>query len=71
MTFLGVISLSGIVINNAIVLLDRIKVERKHGGLGPERAVVVSAQRRLHPILLRTCTTIGGMLPLWFGGDPM
>ena len=47
MTFLGVISLAGIVINNAIVLLDRIKVEIDQNGLDPARAVIESAQRRL------------------------
>ena len=70
-TFLGIISLSGIVINNAIVLLDRIKIEIEANGLEPARAVVEAAQRRLRPIVLTTCTTIGGMLPLWYGGGPM
>ena len=71
MTFLGVISLAGIVINNTIVLLDRIKVEIDDNGLDPARAVIESAQRRLRPILLTTCTTMGGMIPLWMGGGPM
>ena len=71
MTFLGIISLSGIVINNAIVLLDRIKIEIEENGLQPQQAVLVASQRRLRPILLTTCTTIGGMLPLWYGGGPM
>ena len=71
MTFLGIISLCGIVINNAIVLLDRIKLEIEENGLDPQRAVVEAAQRRLRPIVLTTCTTIGGMLPLWYGGGPM
>ena len=70
-TFLGIISLAGIVINNAIVLLDRIKLEIEQNGLEPARAIVESGQRRLRPILLTTCTTIGGMLPLWYGGGPM
>lgn len=71
MTFLGVISLAGIVINNAIVLLDRINLEIEQNGLEPARAVIESAQRRLRPILLTTCTTMGGMVPLWMGGGPM
>jgi multidrug efflux pump subunit AcrB len=71
MTLLGVISLAGIVINNAIVLLDRIKIEIEENGLEPARAVVEAAQRRLRPILLTTATTIGGLLPLWIGGGPM
>ena len=40
MTFLGVISLAGIVINNAIVLLDRIRIEIDDRGLPPDRAIV-------------------------------
>ncbi len=71
MTLLGIISLSGIVINNAIVLLDRIRIEIEENRLEPRRAVLESAQRRLRPILLTTMTTIGGLLPLWFGGGPM
>jgi len=71
MTFLGVISLSGIVINNAIVLLDRIKNEIEVNHLSPQRAVVESAQRRLRPILLTTVTTVGGLIPLYLGGGPM
>ena len=71
MTMLGVISLAGIVINNAIVLLDRINIEREQNGLPPDKAIVASAQRRLRPILLTVATTVGGLLPLWFGGGPM
>jgi multidrug efflux pump subunit AcrB len=71
MTLLGVISLAGIIINNAIVLLDRIRIEITENGLDPARAVVESAQRRLRPILLTTATTMGGLMPLWFGGGPM
>ena len=71
MTLLGIISLAGIVINNAIVLLDRIRIEIEDNGLAPQRAIIESAQKRLRPILLTTCTTIGGMLPLWFGGGAM
>jgi multidrug efflux pump subunit AcrB len=71
MTFLGVISLAGIVINNAIVLLDRIQIEITENKLDPAQAVVQAAQQRLRPILLTTATTIGGLLPLWFGGGVM
>ncbi len=71
MTLLGIISLAGIVINNAIVLLDRIKIEIEENGREPARAVVESAQRRLRPILLTTVTTLGGLLPLYLGGGPM
>ena len=71
MTLLGVLSLAGIVINNAIVLIDRIQIEMEENGHPPARAVIEAGQRRLRPILLTTVTTIGGLLPLWFGGDPL
>lgn len=71
MTLLVIISLAGIVINNAIVLLDRIRIEIEDNGLEPPRGIIESAQRRLQPILLTTCTTVGGLMPLWCGGGPM
>jgi len=71
MTILGIISLAGIVINNAIVLLDRIRIEIDETGLEPYAAVLSAAQQRLRPILLTTATTVGGLLPLWLGGGPM
>jgi multidrug efflux pump subunit AcrB len=71
MTLLGVISLAGIVINNAIVLIDRIRIEIEEQGHPPAQAIIESAQRRLRPILLTTFTTIGGLFPLWLGGGPM
>ncbi|MDX1500592.1 MAG: efflux RND transporter permease subunit, partial [Woeseiaceae bacterium] len=71
MTLLGIISLAGIVINNAIVLLDRIRIEQEENGLAPDQAVLEAAQQRLRPILLTTATTVGGLLPLWIGGGPM
>jgi multidrug efflux pump subunit AcrB len=71
MTLLGVVSLAGIVVNNAIVLIDRIAIEREQNGLSPDLAVVEAAMRRLRPILLTTATTVGGLLPLWLGGGPL
>ncbi len=71
MPFLGIISLAGIVINNAIVLIDRIDIEIGENGLAPPQAVLEAAQRRLRPILLTTATTVGGLLPLWLGGGAM
>jgi multidrug efflux pump subunit AcrB len=69
--FLGVIALAGIVINNAIVLIDRIKIEIDQNGHTPQRAIIEATQRRLRPILLTTATTVGGLIPLWFGGGPL
>lgn len=69
-TLLGVISLAGIVINNAIVLIERIKTEQDLGRSAPE-AVLEASVRRLRPILLTTTTTVVGLIPLWLGGGPM
>ncbi|MBO6504436.1 MAG: efflux RND transporter permease subunit [Kordiimonadaceae bacterium] len=71
MTILGVISLAGIIINNAIVLIDRINIERDENGRSAADAVIEACQQRLRPIMLTTCTTVGGMLPLWISRDPM
>ncbi|MEC9340923.1 MAG: efflux RND transporter permease subunit, partial [Pseudomonadota bacterium] len=71
MTFLGIISLSGIIINNALVLIDRIGLEQKENGLTPGEAVLAAGARRLRPILLTTATTVLGMVPLWIGGGAL
>jgi multidrug efflux pump len=71
MTLLGIISLAGIVINNAIVLLDRIRIETDENGLDPATAILTAARQRARPILLTTATTIAGLTPLWLGGGPM
>ena len=70
MALLGTVALAGIVVNNAIVLIDRIGIEMR-SGLDPQRAVVGAAQRRLRPILLTTATTVAGLLPLWLAGGSM
>ncbi len=69
--FLGIISLAGIVINNGIVLLDRINVEETELGKSPQGSVVDAALSRFRPILLTTATTSLGLIPLWFGGGEM
>jgi multidrug efflux pump subunit AcrB len=71
MAFLGVISLAGIVINNAIVLIDRIQIEQSELGKEPYHAIVDAALQRFRPILLTTFTTSLGMIPLYLGGGLM
>ncbi len=71
MAFLGVISLAGIVINNAIVLLDRIQIEIDDFNRTPYEAIVEAAQQRFRPILLTTFTTTLGLIPLYLGGGEM
>ncbi len=69
-TILGIISLAGIIINNAIVLLDRIKIQ-KDAGEEHHEAIVSACIQRLRPIMLTTATTVLGMMPLWWGGTAM
>ncbi len=70
-TLLGLISLSGIIINNAIVLLDRIKIEMDEFNREEHDAVIHACLQRFRPILLTTATTVFGMMPLWWGGTAM
>lgn len=69
--FLGIISLSGIVINNAIVLIDRIQLELDENERIPYDAILAAVQERFRPILLTTFTTSLGLIPLWLGGGEM
>jgi len=68
-SFIGVIMLAGIVVNNAIVLIDYIGIRR---GWGEDRteAILNSGPRRLRPILMTTLTTVLGLIPMALGiGD--
>lgn len=72
MVLLGIYSLAGIIINNAIVLIDRIDLNRQEEpDLPITEAVVEASVRRLRPILMATITTILGFLPLIIGHDPL
>jgi len=62
--FIGIIALSGIVVNNAIILIDRINKARKESEESLVEIVVRTAHGRLKPIILTTATTIMGLLPL-------
>ncbi|MEZ4426043.1 MAG: efflux RND transporter permease subunit, partial [Gemmatimonadota bacterium] len=64
---LGVILLAGIVVNNAILLVEYIEQGRKERGLSREEAVIEAGAVRLRPILMTTLTTLFGMLPLALG----
>ncbi len=64
--FLGLIMLAGIVVNNAIVLIDRIN-QLRFSGMDKIAAITEAAQSRLRPILMTTLTTTLGMVPLAIG----
>ena len=74
MTLIGLIVLLGVVVNNAIVLIDHINHLRETG-LGRTEAILLGGQHRLRPILITAVTTILGLTPLvapflfpqWFG----
>jgi multidrug efflux pump subunit AcrB len=63
MSLLGVFALAGVVVNNAIVLLELIEQERRRGA-DVRTAVREAVARRIRPILLTTGTTVAGLLPL-------
>lgn len=66
-SMMGIVMLIGIVVNNAIVLIDYINLMRREHGMNPREAVIHSGKLRLRPILMTTLTTILGLLPLSFG----
>lgn len=63
MSVLGIVALVGVVVNNAIVLLEVVEARRREG-IEPREAVRQAIERRLRPILLTTATTVAGLLPL-------
>jgi len=62
-SFIGLISLVGVVVNDAIVIVDFANRGRQ-SGLSVHDALIEAGRNRLRPVLLTTATTVGGMLPL-------
>jgi multidrug efflux pump subunit AcrB len=69
MVILGLFALVGILINNSIVLVDRMDIELRDVDRDPAMAVISACQRRLWPILMSTITTVIGLLPLIIAKD--
>lgn len=65
---LGIISLIGVVVNNAIVLVDYMDSELKKG-LTSKQAAATAVDKRFRPIMLSTTTTVLGLVPLAFTGN--
>lgn len=65
-TFIGVISLAGIVVNNGIVLLD-YTLQLRERGMGKAEAIIEAGATRLRPVILTALTTVIGLIPLTFG----
>ncbi|MGD9209960.1 MAG: efflux RND transporter permease subunit [Desulfobacteraceae bacterium] len=70
MSMLGVIALVGIVVNNAIVLIELIDAQQKEGRPFLE-AIEIGVKRRIRPILLTSATTVAGLLPLALSSSTM
>lgn len=62
--YVGVIMMSGIVVNTSILLIDRVNQLRRYYALPLREALVSGAAQRLRPILMTTVTTVAGLLPL-------
>ena len=66
---LGLISLAGIIINNAIVMINQIDIERE--SLGLNESIVLAARKRAKPIMLTSVTTICGLVPMAISGGAL
>lgn len=62
--YIGVIMMGGIVVNNAILLVDHINQIRRSGGVELPNAILQGTLERVRPILMTTTTTVLGLLPL-------
>ncbi len=67
MAFLGVISLAGVVVNNAIVLIDYVDILRKRDGYGLKESLIQAGKIRFRPVILTAITTTLGLVPLAIG----
>ncbi len=67
MAFLGIISLAGIVVNNAIVLIDYVDILRERDGMDLRSALIQGGKVRFRPVILTATTTALGLVPLAIG----
>jgi HAE1 family hydrophobic/amphiphilic exporter-1 len=66
-SFIGCIMLGGIVVNNAILLVDHTNLLRRRDGMSLQDAIEEAGRRRLRPILMTAMTTVLGLVPLALG----
>jgi len=66
-SFIGIIMLSGIVVNNAILLVDHTNLLRRRDGMPLRDAIKEAGRRRLRPILMTALTTMLALIPLAIG----
>ena len=67
MTGVGIISLAGVVVNNAIVLIDYIDILRERDGMDRRQALIEGGKTRFRPVVLTAITTVLGLIPLAIG----
>ena len=70
MAMLGILALAGIIVSNAVLLLERIEAERRMDRTRHE-AIVLASLKRLRPILMTKLTCVGGLIPLLLFGGPL
>lgn len=63
-SLLGVLALSGVVINDSLILVTEANRRREEDGLGVHDALIAACGRRFRPIILTTLTTFGGLAPM-------
>ena len=68
MVYLGLIVLIGVVVNNGVVMVERVQQLRAEGRTR-HRALVLGSAERFRPILMTALTTIGGLIPMAWGGS--
>ncbi|KAA0959137.1 efflux RND transporter permease subunit [Planococcus sp. ANT_H30] len=68
---MGIVSLTGIVVRNAVVLIDFVETRRLSGDFDIKEAIVESGYARIKPILLTTITSIIALVPVALSGDPL
>lgn len=64
----GIMMLGGIVVNNAILLIDHINVLKKSKKISSLKAVIIASRDRLRPVLMTTITTLLGLMPMAISG---
>lgn len=68
---MGIVSLTGIVVRNAVVLIDFVEARRLSGDFDIKEAIIESGYARIKPILLTSITSIIALVPVALSGDPL
>lgn len=68
---MGIVSLTGIVVRNAVVLIDFVEARRQTGKFDIKEAIIESGYARIKPIILTSLTSIVALIPVALTGDPL